>query len=461
MIEDIETEAGSGARPLEIAVVGSGISGLSAAWLLSKSHNVTLYEADDRLGGHSNTVDVVGFTDPVPVDTGFIVYNEQTYPNLVALFAHLGVETIESDMSFALSAGDGRFEYAGTNLDGLFAQRRNLLRPRFWRMVADIRRFYRDAPRILTEDPEGRVSLGGYLAREGYSRPFIEDHLLPMGAAIWSTPTADMLDFPATAFVRFFANHALLTLGQRPRWRTVRGGSRSYVERIARDLGTAIRLAEPVTAVTRDAQGVAVETADSRIHYDQVVLACHADSALRLLRNPTADEDRLLGAFRYQDNKAVLHLDETLMPRARRAWSSWNVLTTSGRDRSPVAITYWMNRLQDLGDLPPVFVSLNPARDPATALTFFETTYSHPIFDHAAIAAQRDLWQLQGADRLWFCGSYFGSGFHEDGLQSGLAVAEALGGRKRPWTVEGESSRIVLGPDGRMARHPDPNRKAA
>lgn len=432
--------------PLSVAVVGSGIAGLAAAWPLQNRHSVTLYEKDDRLGGHCNTVDVRDEAgNRLAIDTGFIVYNEINYPNLVALFQHLGVPTHPSEMSFAVSLGGGRLEYAGTDLKGLFAQPRNLLRPRFWAMLRDIMRFYRAAPALLQGPAEETLSLGRYLEAGGYSRAFVDDHLLPMGAAIWSSTVEDMRAYPAASFVRFFASHGLLQLAGRPLWRTVTGGSRTYVARLAAALEGSMRQACPVRAIRRQPDGVLVEDASGRIaRFDQIVIAAHADQALALLADPSVEERQLLGSFRYARNLALLHTDAALMPRRRRAWASWNYIGDS--ERSALCVTYWMNRLQGLATGDDFFVTLNPVRAPRADSVIASFRYEHPGYDAAAIAAQARLWTLQGARRTWFCGAYFGAGFHEDALQSGLAVAEALGGVRRPWSVPNELGRIVLAP---------------
>ena len=384
---------------------------------------------------------------PTPVDTGFIVYNERNYPNLTALFNHLGVPTKESEMSFAASLDGGGLEYSGTDLNGLIGQRRNIVRPRFWRMLRDLKRFYRDAPAFLATDHGEEPSLSEYLAREGYGRNFIDDHLLPMAAAIWSTTAAEMQAYPARAFIRFFVSHGLLPLTDRPQWRTVDGGSREYVKRLVAPYADRILL-NGARRIRRDGGGVTVEDSrgDSR-RYDDVVIATHADEAYRLLADPDRHETGLLGGWRYTRNRAVLHQDARLMPKRRRVWSSWNFIGDSvepGDQRT--CVTYWMNRLQGLDTASPIFVTLNPVREPAPETIIREFDYDHPYFDNAAIAAQKKLWSLQGQRRTWFCGSYFGYGFHEDALQSGLAVAEQLGGVRRPWTVAGESDRIHLAP---------------
>lgn len=426
-----------------IAVVGTGISGLSAAWLLSRRHDVTVYERDRRPGGHSNTVTVDTADGAIPVDTGFIVYNENTYPNLTALFAHLGVPTQPSEMSFAVSLADGALEYSGSSLNGLFAQRSNVFRPRFWSMLNDLWRFYREAPRDLPSLDE-LSSLEQYLDAGSYGQVFRNDHLLPMAAAIWSASPGLMLQYPAASFIRFHDNHGLLRIRNRPQWRTVTGGSRVYVEALTGQLTHAVRLASGVTAVRRLNDHIEVRDSGGHVEsFDDVVIATHADQALALLQDPTAGEQSLLGAFRYSVNRAVLHSDATLMPRRKSVWASWNYIGPRHEDiQSDPTVTYWMNMLQRLGTSQNLFVTLNPRREPKEAIG--EERYEHPIFDAPAMKAQRQLWSLQGQARTWFCGAYFGAGFHEDGLQAGLAVAEAVGNVRRPWRVENESGRIYL-----------------
>jgi hypothetical protein len=432
-----------------IAVIGTGISGMSAAWLLSQKHNVTVYECDRRTGGHSNTVTVPTAKGAIPVDTGFIVYNEATYPNLTALFDHLKVPTQASDMSFSVSLAGGDLEYCGTNLSGLFAEKRNLLRPRFWSMLRDLQRFYREAPRDLVALEQVHTTLGDYLDAGAYGAAFRHDHLLPMAAAIWSAPAAAILNYPPAAFIRFQDNHGLLRMRNRPVWRTVLGGSRAYVEQLTKAYADRIRLGCGVTAVHRAPDVVKVRDASGHLEtFDDVVIAAHADQALAMLDNPTPEERRLLGAFRYSRNVAVLHSDPNLMPRRRAVWSSWNHIGhesngDDGDDSCPT-VTYWMNSLQRIAPDFPLFVTLNPPREPRHQL--HREIYDHPLFDSAAITAQRELWSLQGRRNTWFAGAYFGAGFHEDGLQSGLAVAEALGRVRRPWNVANESGRIALGP---------------
>ena len=436
------TDRAEPGHELKIAIIGTGISGLSAAWLLARHHNVTVYEAADRIGGHSHTEEVEIGSALVGVDTGFMVYNEPSYPNLTALFSELDVPTTPTDMSFAVSLDHGAFEYAGSGLAGLLAQPSNILKPRFWSMLSGLIRFYRNAPRDVS--PMGDISLDDYLDRAGYGRAFRDDHLYPMAAAIWSTPAAMVGAHPAAAFVRFCENHGLLRLSGRPVWRTVRNGSREYVSRLTRSFSDRILLATPVVSVVRDDDGVVIHDAKGgRRRFDHAVIATHADCALALLADPTADERRLLGAFAYAHNEAVLHTDISLMPKRRAAWASWNYLSIGETDARRLSVTYWMNRLQPLDTETPIFVTLNPFAEPLEGSVLRREQYEHPMSDIASMRAQQELWTLQGQRKTWFCGAYFGAGFHEDGLQAGLAVAEDLGGHRRPWNVENHSGRIA------------------
>ncbi len=435
----------AGEKRLNIAVIGSGISGLSAAWLLSQRHDITVFEAADRIGGHCNTVEFEQRGIATTVDTGFIVYNEITYPNLTALLRALDVPTAASNMSFAVSLNDGAFEYSGGTGLGLFAQKSNFVSPRFWSMIRDLLRFYRCAPRDLAM--MGGSSLDDYLTGNGYGRAFRDDHLYPMAAAIWSTPAMQVGAYPAAAFVKFCHNHGLLELHNRPAWRTVKGGSREYVTRLIRPFADRILLLTAVEAIHRLPGSVEIRDARGEMHvFDHVVIATHADQALRMLADATCDERRILGVFRYSQNEAVLHGDASLMPKRRAAWSSWNYVSDTQEGPTRPSITYWMNRLQPLGAAPPTFVTLNPRREPRDGTVIRRETYHHPVFDLDTDRAQHEVWSLQGRRNTWFCGAHFGSGFHEDGIQAGLAVAEDLGGVRRPWTVPQESGRIVRRP---------------
>jgi predicted NAD/FAD-binding protein len=415
---------------VRIAIVGAGIAGLGSAWLLRKrGHAVTVFEAADYLGGHSHTVDVTLEGVSAPVDTGFLVFNERTYPGLTALFAELGIATVASEMSFAARIDGAGIEWAGTNLRALFAQPRNALSPDFWRMLRDIVRFNREASAMAAQDAVPPIALGDYLDRERYSRPFRDWYLLPMAAAIWSAPKKDLQRFCLRTFVRFCHNHGLLALANRPQWRTVEGGARTYVERIAAELPD-VRLATPVTRVRRSPHGVEISAHGVHERFDEVVLACHSDQARALLADPSPLERDLLARVRYQSNRVVLHTDPALLPKARRAWSAWNYLACDDPEGvRPVAVSYLINRLQPLPFTTPVIVTLNPPFDPAPALVLREFEYRHPVLDEAALVAQRALSRLQGERRTWFAGAWLGYGFHEDGLQSAHAVAAGIARR--------------------------------
>lgn len=431
-------------KKLKIAVVGSGISGLSAAWLLSQRHDVHLFESETRIGGHANTVQCRVPEGDVSVDTGFIVYNELAYPNLVNLFSYLDVPTADSNMGFAVSLDDGHTEYAGRGLRQIFGSPRNVFDADHWRMLSGIAKFFRTAlPKVETMQDD--VSLGEFLAAEDYSEAFIDRHLLPMAAAIWSSAPQQMLHYPARSFLRFFHNHGLLKFRGRPKWRTVVGGSREYVQRLVADSRMEVAAGWPVRKVFRTQSGAIVELRDGSRHaFDHVVIATHADQALALLSSPTDDERDLLSAFSYSMNHAVLHRDARLMPRRRRLWSSWNYVGAA--DARQCSVTYWMNALQPLATATDLFVTLNPAIEPDPSVVAARFDYAHPILDSRALNAQRRLWDLQGRQNTWYCGAHFGAGFHEDGLQAGLAVAEALGGVSRPWHVANPSGRIHVGP---------------
>ena len=430
-------------RRMHIVIVGSGAAGLSAAWLLAKRHRVTLVEKDDRLGGHAHTATVSG-VESQKIDTGFIVYNEPSYPNLTQWFKAMDVATEASDMSFAVSRDNGNFEYAGGPTFGLLAQRTLPLRPRFWKMLKDLLRFYREAPKQIPANSE--QSLGEFLTEHNYSQAFIQDHLLPFGAAIWSTSKMRMLDYPAASFIRFCDNHGLLRVTDRPQWRTVTGGSEQYVNTVKQSLEDgSVRCDFPVSRVERFADRVVIHSRTGEsITADHVVMATHADQALACLDTPSDAETALLSAFEYESNLAILHTDISVMPKRKRAWCSWNYVEHSGSDSSRVSVSYWMNKLQNIESDTQYMVTLNPDTPPPADSIYRSQVYQHPVFTAQTWKAQQSLWNLQGTNRTWFCGSYFGSGFHEDALQAGFAVAEHLGGVERPWKLENPSGRIVV-----------------
>ncbi len=411
-----------------IAIVGSGIAGLTAAYLLSRRHEVVVFEADRRVGGHSHTIEVADEAGAHGVDTGFIVYNRRTYPNFCRLLEQLDVATQPSDMSFSVRDDEADLEYAAPELRRVFAQPRNLVRPRFWNMLADIRRFYREAPRLLAQARDDhQLTLAQYLAREGYSDAFIDDHLYPVTAAIWSSRHAGMGEFPAAALVRFFQNHGLLSFTDRPQWRTITGGSRRYVERLTAPFATAIRTGAAVTRLERDEAGVTIHSpAMPPERFDHAVLACHADQALALLADPTDHEAEVLGAFPYTENRTVLHSDPCVMPRRRGAWASWNYRRVPDGDHQ-VAVTYHQNRLQRLPSRRPYLVTLNHDQGLAPDLVHERLVYHHPRYDARAVSLQPQVEALNGRRRTYYCGAYWGYGFHEDGVVSGLRVARAFG----------------------------------
>jgi len=425
----------------KIAIIGSGISGLSAAWALSKRHQIVVYEKDGRLGGHSNTIDVQTNTGPTPVDTGFIVYNEPAYPNFTAFMAHLGVKTEISCMSFGVSMDHAKLEYSGQTLSSVFAQRSNLASPSFLRMLADIPRFHKDARLALSQGYSEEKSLGAFVAEKKYGHGFCENFLKPMAAAIWSTPDVKIFDYPAFAFLQFFANHGLLQVLNLPEWRTVSGGSKSYVRVLSDQFKDQVRLSCGVHQLERTVDGVVViDEHGHRDVFDQVIVAAHADAALSMLSDVSDDERNILSAFQYQPNRAVLHMDEAHMPRRRRAWSSWNYIARGGDG----AVSYWMNRLQNLSCKENIFVTLNPIESVCKDKLIATFDYDHPLFNAATAKAQKDIWQVQGRGGVWYAGAHLGHGFHEDGLQAGLAVAEAAGGVARPWRVDDPSGRLAL-----------------
>jgi predicted NAD/FAD-binding protein len=424
-----------GAARKKIAVIGSGVSGTACAWALRDTADVTLFEAETRPGGHTATVDVDYDGTLLAVDTGFIVYNELTYPDLTRLFAHIGIATHASDMGFSLSLDGGRLEWGGESLRSVFAQRRNVVSPSFLWMLREILRFNR----VCVEDRDaGRLqgrSIGDYLRERRFSAGFRDNYLIPMAAAIWSTPRAKMLDYPASSFVTFFNNHRLIH-NERPVWKTVTGGSRTYLDRLLGQLSGKVRLGAPIHSVVRDAFGVSVTVrGEDAERFDEVVIATHSDQALAMLVDASHAETSILGSIGYRPNRVVLHRDTHLMPRRRSTWSAWNYLRSSTDDGSAdVSVTYWMNRLQGIDPAKPLFVTLNPSLEPREDLVFGEWSFAHPQFDARAVSAQARLDEIQGMRRTWFAGAWTGHGFHEDGLRSGLDAALALGGSV-PWRV--------------------------
>ncbi len=411
---------------MKVAVIGSGISGLAAAWLMRRHADVRVYEKNGYAGGHTNTIQLPG--GPA-VDTGFIVFNERNYPEFTAMLRHLKVASQASDMSFSASIGGGKLEYAGDNLNTLFAQRWNLLDRSHWRMLLDITRFNRDAKRALKSGLTPDVTLGEFIMQGRYGDELSRRYLLPMAAAIWSCPVGAMLKFPAASFLKFFENHGLLDLMDRPRWRTVTGGGRAYVKQLLLGLGGRVHLDMAVTRVRRAPEGVYVQDVPgSEVLYDRVVMASHGDESLALLADATEEERGILGAFQYQPNRAVLHTDVSLMPKRHNAWAAWNYLASETQgEAANVSVTYWMNRLQNLTSEHDYFVSLNPLTEPAPGSILYDTLYMHPVFTRDAMQAQERLTAIQGQDRIWFCGAWSGYGFHEDGLRSAVRAVQSMG----------------------------------
>lgn len=414
---------------MKIAIVGSGIAGLTCAYLLQRQHQITLFEASDWVGGHTHTVDVEVQGQSFAIDTGFIVFNDWTYPNFIRLLDQLGVASQPTEMSFSVHDPASGSEYNGNNLNSLFAQRSNLLRPAFWGMLRDILRFNREAQFDLAEQRiAADLTLGQYLQQRGYGQRFIDHYIVPMGAAIWSMSLADMLQFPLQFFVRFFKNHGLLSVSDRPQWRVISGGSRSYVAPLSAGFAEHIRLNCPVQRVERDAEGVTLHSATGVERFDKVVFACHSDQALALLATPSAAERDILGALRYADNDVVLHTDTRLLPERPLAWASWNY-RLGGPVSQPAAVTYNMNILQGIRSATTFCVSLNQtdAIDPARILGRYR--YAHPQYSLDGLRAQARWQELLGAQHSYYCGAYWANGFHEDGVVSALRVAEAFGER--------------------------------
>jgi predicted NAD/FAD-binding protein len=412
---------------MKVAIIGSGIAGLTTAYLLARKHDITVFEAADWVGGHTHTVDVAVADRPYSIDTGFIVFNDWTYPNFIRLLNQLKVDFKATEMSFSVSDPATGTEYNGNNLNSLFAQRRNLLSPRFWGMLRDIMRFNREAiddlqNRRIADD----TTLGQYLESGGYGRRFIEHYIVPMGAAIWSMSLADMLGFPLQFFVRFFKNHGLLSVNHRPQWQVISGGSSRYIEPLTRSFAQHIRLNCPVQRVERDAAGVLIHSAHGSERFDKVVFACHSDQALAMLAEPSTTEREILGALPYADNDVVLHTDTRLLPKRPLAWASWNY-RLGGNGQQLAAVTYDMNILQGIASDTTFCVSLNQtaAIDPQKILARYR--YAHPQYSLAAVAAQARWEELHGVKHSYFCGAYWANGFHEDGVVSALRVASAFG----------------------------------
>jgi len=411
---------------MRVAVIGTGISGMLAAYLLAPEHDLTVFEANDYIGGHTNTIKTEMDGKPYAVDTGFIVYNDWTYPNFIKLMAKLGVESQASSMSFSVKCEKTGLEYNGTSLNSLFAQRVNFLRPSFYLMIRDILRFNRESVSILDTGNES-VTLGEYLRENGYSKQFAEHYIIPMGSAIWSAAPEDMLKFPLYYFVRFFKNHGMLSVNERPQWRVIRGGSSRYVAALTQGFRDRIRLNSPVQAVRRFPDGVEVTPKNGKPEkFDKVIIAAHSDQALKMLADPSADEKKILGAMPYQENEAVLHTDASLLPKRRLAWASWNYHLLASK-QARVSVTYNMNILQTLDSPRPFCVTLNrtPDIDPAKILR--RITYHHPVYNAGSIEAQKHHALINGVNRTYFCGAYWGYGFHEDGVKSALEVAKYFG----------------------------------
>lgn len=408
-----------------IAVVGSGIAGLGAAWLLSREHEVVLFESGSYLGGHTHTHDVELGGKHFAVDTGFIVFNEANYPLLTQMFAELGVASQATTMSFSVHDEGTGFQYSAGTLPGLLAQPINLVRRRFWTMLRDLRRFYREAPLVL-RDPALDCTLGHYLARNEYSDVFRDDHIVPMASALWSSPSETILQFPMSHLVRFMANHHMLQATDRPQWRVVRGGSSTYVHAMRAAWSVEERLASPVHGVRRLGRGVAVTSTAGDEVFDEVVLACHADDALQLLQDPTEAESAILGAITYQDNETILHTDVRVLPPRRRAWAAWNAHVPA-RPRAACSVSYWMNELQSLDAPEQLIVTLNRDSEIDPSRVLRRLRYRHPHQTMASVAAQSHKTEIQGVNGTWFAGAGWGHGFHEDGLRSGVEVARQLG----------------------------------
>ena len=402
---------------MKLAVIGSGISGLSAAYHFSKNHKVDLFEQDDHFGGHSLTYDIKEEDKVVPVDLGFIVFNEQTYPNLISFFRELDVPFEKSNMSFSVSVKDSNVEYGGSGLNAIFANKKNLLNLKFLKMINEIISFYKKAPSLLNHNLS-EDTLGNYLEKSKLSKYFIEYHIIPMVAAIWSMPFEKAKDMPLKLFLNFFINHGLFKLKNRPQWYTVTNRSRAYVNKVLKKISGEVFKNYKVSKIFRSENNVRISIGNEYLDYDHVILASHADQSLKILEEPTSEEDKILKRFSYVSNKAYLHIDENLMPLRKSAWSSWNSITKDNR----TCITYWLNKLQNLKTSKNYFLTLNPVEQINNNKILKKIDFTHPYFNKENVKLQKDLHKLQGKKRTWFCGSYFGYGFHEDGLKSSIEL---------------------------------------
>ncbi len=461
---------------MRIAVIGSGISGTSATWLLSRAHDVDVYEAEAELGGHTRTLDLTAGGVTFPVDTGFQVFNRRTYPNLIRFFEHLGIDANDSDMSFSVQVRDEDIEWSGDSLNSVFAQRKNLVNPRFLKMLSDVLRFSKDADRLLADPTAAELTLGQLLKREGYGEGFTDWYLIPMGDAIWSTPPGDMFDYPAQTFLRFCDNHGLLHITGKPQWLSVKGGARGYLEAASKSFSGEVFLSEPAEKLERTATGVRVTTASRTRDYDVAIMATHPPQTREILGDAmSAAEREVLSAFNYWPNDVVLHTDTSFMPKSKRAWASWNWYSDTGDiDKAMLMLTYQCNTLQELpAEAPTVMETLNRDHEPAPGTLLAELIFDHPMYSADAIAAQKALPRIQGVDRVYFAGAWTRYGFHEDGILSGVRVAEAMGatvpwgdqlddGRTRtmpgaPIPMLGQTRKLLPGEQGEIA----PGRAAA
>ncbi len=423
-----------------IAIIGTGISGIGAAWHLQNHCEIELFESEDQIGGHSHSVKF----DDLWIDMGFIVFNEPCYPNLVELFKATDTKHQLSDMSFGVSMNNGSFEYSSLGLKGLFAQKRNLFNPRFYQMIKDVLRFNKYAAKDSEARNNYELTLGEYLLNNKYSDVFIYDHLLPQAAAIWSASSKEIMEFPFATFIRFFENHGLLQLKDRILWRSVIGGAQAYLKQVTKDIKGKIHTSCGIKSIIRTMGGVIlIDINDQKHEFDEVILATHSDTSLKILgENANQKEIEILKQITYRKNKVVLHTDINLMPKRRNSWASWNYISDNSNEK--LCVSYYMNLLQVFDAPKDYFVTLNPIREISPDKILKIKEFDHPYFDKAALNAQKQLPQIQGKDKVWFCGAYFGYGFHEDGLESGLAIAEAISGIKRPWNFDYSKSRIIF-----------------